>query len=494
MNENAGSTASLIIIQNATMETRVQRLDAEVKNIWILGRSGSDIPIDDPLVSQQHGCFRYRNGEWTYEDLLSTNGTFINGRHMIHETSEIPLTDGLVLAVDAAFCSGASKKMGSVMIFCEEDCSDQVWKAIPFPQEGELLAGRDPECGLCIKNPLISRRHGVFYRENGVPCYRDLHSMNGTLLSDAVLKGPTYLREKDVLMLGHTKILYQNDMLVTLMPGSGSHLVIRGLTKTVADSEHRGAKKTILRDVNLRVGSSELVAVLGTSGAGKTTFLNCVNGYEKATSGSVLLNGVDLYSNKKLLRTQVGYVPQEDLLRGGLSVWSTLDYIARLRLLKDVTKNERREVIGEALDMLGLEPELQSSRISKLSGGQRKRVSIASELISDPPLLFLDEPTSGLDPETETNLILQLRELAHQRHKTLIVITHTLKNIQRFDKILFLGPGGRACFYGTPAEGLNWFQVDDLIEAYPKVRTRTDDYAQRYNHYFYKRTEGPRPL
>lgn len=219
-----------------------------------------------------------------------------------------------------------------------------------------------------------------------------------------------------------------------------------------------------------------------------------MNGYEKATSGSVLLNGVDLYSNKKLLRTQVGYVPQEDLLRGGLSVWSTLDYIARLRLLKDVTKNERREVIGEALDMLGLEPELQSSRISKLSGGQRKRVSIASELISDPPLLFLDEPTSGLDPETETNLILQLRELAHQRHKTLIVITHTLKNIQRFDKILFLGPGGRACFYGTPAEGLNWFQVDDLIEAYPKVRTRTDDYAQRYNHYFYKRTEGPRPL
>lgn len=118
--------------------------------------------------------------------------------------------------------------------------------------------------------------------------------------------------------------------------------------------------------------------------------------------------------------------------------------ISHAFVFKDVTKNERREVIGEALDMLGPNPVLQSSRISKLSGGQRKRVSIASELISDPPLLFLDEPTSGLDPETETNLILQLRELAHQRHKTLIVITHTLKNIQRFDKILPVPEAGHA--------------------------------------------------
>ena len=234
----------------------------------------------------------------------------------------------------------------------------------------------------------------------------------------------------------------------------------------------------ILNHVNAEFASSELVAILGTSGAGKSTFVNCVIGYEKATSGTVELNGQDF--SKSTEKSLIGYVPQMDLIRPNLTVKKTLEYVAKLRLNSDVTQAERENNIQKCLKMLDIAPVKWQSRIRELSGGERKRVSIASELIPNPKLLFLDEPTSGLDPKTEKLLVLAMKKLAHENSKTLIVITHTLKNIGQFDKVLFMGPGGRACFYGTPESALDFFGVDDLVDAYDKVEKNVEIYARRY--------------
>lgn len=347
--------------------------------------------------------------------------------------------------------------------------------------KNSIYIGRDPkQCDIIIDTITVSRKHGEFFKDDNRIAYRDLHSKNSTLINKMSISGTCRLKEKDVISIGRATMIYTNGMLLYLKSISGGHLSISHLTKEVMDYERVGKRKTILNDVSVDIQSAELVAVLGTSGAGKSTFLNCINGYEEATTGQVLINNVDMYRNKRQVRKQIGYVPQDDLLRDGLSVYSTLDYIAKLRLPKDVNKAERRRIIDQSLKMLSIEKELWKSKIRKLSGGQRKRVSIASEIISDPLLLFLDEPTSGLDPETETNLIKQLRHLAHAGQKTLIVITHTLKNIMLFDKILFLGPGGKLCYFGSSNSILSEFKVDDIIDVYPLIRKNPDDYAQRY--------------
>lgn len=476
------NSASLLIFNHKTLDVKTKLLN---KSIMRLGRKGAsdknDIFVDSEITSSEHGVFYRRQDGWYYKDNYSTNGTFLDGRHIQNDPNMFKLNDGTVLKIDSA---NNDEDINSItMIFCDGDFSNQEWANFPLNDfcKSKIYIGRDPEeCEFLLESPQISKKHGMFYRKDDDLYYQDLHSTNGTLINGRPMKGSHKLVDKDILVIGNLKMVYTNGLIFYLKPTSGTNLNIRNLTKVVSDSEHIGKKKTILNNINLDVAASELVAVLGTSGAGKSTFLNCVNGYEDATSGSVLINNVDLYKNKKLLKKQIGYVPQEDLLRDGLSVQSTLDYIARLRLPKDTKRRERKRIIDDVLNTLGIEANLKKSKIQKLSGGQRKRISIAMELISNPPIIFLDEPTSGLDPETESMLIEQLRKLAHSSKKTLLVITHTLKNINLFDKVLFLGPGGKACYYGAPNMALRTFGVNDFVDIYPDVRERTDYYAQKY--------------
>ena len=135
--------------------------------------------------------------------------------------------------------------------------------------------------------------------------------------------------------------------------------------------------------------------------------------------------------------------------------------------------------VDEVLKAMALEKQ-RDTMIKKLSGGQRKRASIAVELISDPSLFFLDEPTSGLDPEAETNLMKQLQMLAAQRGKTIVVITHTLQNIHLFDKVIFMAPGGKLCYYGSPENAKKFFGVDNLADAYEKISQDVDGYVNRF--------------
>lgn len=474
---------SLIILIQGRIST--ERL---VKDKNVIGRVSNmpdvDVMLDSPVMSRIHGTI-FKNGEqYYYVDAGSTNGTFVDGNYYQGNGAAAPLSEGSVIEVRSH-----NDQFGVLMIFSMFDYSRQKWN-VRYLEDGvtnQVFVGRAAGQGdICIPSVQISRQHGVFVRIDGSWVYQDLNSKNGTFINRAVVKGPVVLNEKDIIQIVNIKIIYTRGMLIYNLPNSGCELRIDDISKVVkcpkTDPSYKqnNHMKCILDRVSVTIEPSEFVAVLGGSGAGKTTFLNCINGYEEATSGAVYMDGINLYTHKDQLKKQIGYVPQEDLLRNGISVRQTLRYIAKMRLPKDIDKAEREQRIDQTFHMLGLDAKCQASDVKKVSGGQRKRVSIASELVSDPPILFLDEPTSGLDPETETNLIGSLRNLAHVHEKTVIVITHTLKNIDMFDKILFFAPGGKLCFAGSPEEAYDLFNVTDMTDVYKIIREHTNEYDQYY--------------
>ena len=248
---------------------------------------------------------------------------------------------------------------------------------------------------------------------------------------------------------------------------------------TVDIHDQTFGNRTIIKDISFEADTNDFLLILGGSGAGKTTFVNCINGYEPATSGQVLFDGLELRQHYGVLKNRIGNVPQKDELYDYLTVYRFIMFAARLRLSTDIGREERRERVQKVIDIMGL-TEHQNKLIKKLSGGQKKRVSIAMELVSDPDIFFLDEPTSGLDPETETSLMKQLKNLSQNIGKTILVITHTLQNIHLFDNIIFLAPGGRLCFYGSPAEALDFFGIKAIPEAYEKVKNNANYFVDKY--------------
>jgi ABC-type multidrug transport system ATPase subunit len=197
------------------------------------------------------------------------------------------------------------------------------------------------------------------------------------------------------------------------------------------------------------------MAVIGPSGAGKSTLLNALTGMRPADSGTVLYDNRDLYAHYAELRHRIGLVPQKDIVHLQLTARSALGYASELRFASDVGKTERDSRVTEVITELGLARHAEK-KAENLSGGQLKRVSVAMELLTKPSLLFLDEPTSGLDPGMDKSVMEQMRDLAHDG-RTVIVVTHSMENLDTCDRLLVLAPGGRISYYGPPDEGLAYF-------------------------------------
>jgi ABC-type multidrug transport system ATPase subunit len=236
----------------------------------------------------------------------------------------------------------------------------------------------------------------------------------------------------------------------------------------------------LLHEISLSFRPNELVAIVGGSGAGKTTLLEALAGVRPADRGRVFLDGTDLYEDPDFFRSTVGYVPQEDIIHLDLPLERTLRYSARLRLDPSTSRAEIDRAVSDVMSTLDL-TERSKVRVAALSGGQRKRASIAVELLTNPGVFFLDEPTSGLDPDTSASLLDVLRGLAHSG-TTVVFTTHSVQDLSSCDRIVFLARGGYLVFVGTVNDALSNFQVDTIEEIYGRLRPdgAPEEWASRF--------------
>lgn len=264
-----------------------------------------------------------------------------------------------------------------------------------------------------------------------------------------------------------------------------------GLTINLTDRTvtEMGRRSYLLRDIHMSIPVGHMVLLLGGSGAGKTTFLNAVTGYEKANA-HIILGGRDLYNNYDSMKYELGFVPQQDLMRQSDTVYMTLCDAATLRLPKSISNKEKKELIASVMEKLGL-TSVKHSQVVKLSGGQRKRLSIALELICDPMLFILDEPDSGLDGVVARNLFETLRKIADEG-KIVIVITHTPDRvIDLFDDVMVLAKDatrtGRLAYYGPIKDAYTFFGKQSMEEILLSINQkdeggegRADEFVEKY--------------
>ncbi|MFB8076772.1 FHA domain-containing protein [Streptomyces sp. NPDC056013] len=343
----------------------------------------------------------------------------------------------------------------------------------PLPAHS-IRIGRSPDNDVVVPDLVVSRHHAELRAHpDGTYWIHDLGSHNGTYLNGAPV-ADARVTPDDIVGVGHCAFCLIGGQLVEFTDTGEVSLDVQSLAVTV---DH--GRKTLLDEVSFPVGEKCLLGVVGPSGAGKSTLLGALTGQRPADRGTVLYDGRDLYRDYAELRQRIGLVPQDDILHLQLSVRRALGYAAELRFPEDTDPDERRARVDEVIQELGLVERAQQP-IHSLSGGQRKRVSVALELLTKPSLLFLDEPTSGLDPGMDRSVMHMLRGLADDG-RTVVVVTHSVLSLDVCDRLLVLAPGGRVAYYGPPADSLGFFGFDEWPEAFEAFENDRDrDWAGLY--------------
>jgi len=436
------------------------------KNCITFGREGNnDINFKSPLVSRvHHGHFLLQNGMIIVEDAESRNGLTINGM----ETSRAVLGEGDMLRID----DGIQSIKEGVLILLNSEGGQSPWHAFEGMHQATIRIGRAYENDIALSHVGVSKEHALIRREGDRYYIQDRNSTNGVFVNGRRIVGSQQLEEKDIIVITNTKLIFTFSGIYYSSNKNGLSIDACNIVKTV---KNKGRKFNICNDVSLSIKPGELVAIIGGSGAGKTTFMNAISGYNKPTAGQVFINGDNLYDSYESLKNIIGYVPQQDIVYDNLTLFAMLNYAAKLRLPDDTTKQEREARVHTVIGMVELVGK-ESTMIRQLSGGQKKRASIAVELLSDPNLFFLDEPASGLDPGTERNLMQTLKRMTEDG-KTIILVTHSTLNLQNCDKIIFMGKGGNLCYFGNMKDAEQFFSVDTLVDVYNMITE--DPYAWR---------------
>ncbi|WP_307667036.1 FHA domain-containing protein [Streptomyces sp. V2I9] len=339
-----------------------------------------------------------------------------------------------------------------------------------------MRIGRALENELVVSDLQVSRHHAEFRATpDGRFEIRDLGSHNGTYVNGQPLhkSGSALIGPHDIVGVGHSTFRLVGDRLEEFVDTGEVSFSARHLTVTVDGG------KQILKDVSFGVPEKSLIAVIGPSGSGKSTLLKALTGYRPADQGDVLYDNRNLYKQFAELRQRIGLVPQDDILHKELTVSKALKYAAKLRFPADTTEAERQARITEVLAELKLDIH-KDKRITSLSGGQRKRVSVALELLTKPSLIFLDEPTSGLDPGMDRDVMQLLRGLADDG-RTVLVVTHSVAELAICDKLLVMAPGGSVAYFGPPEEALNFFGYTSWADVFSAFENYRDyDWAGRW--------------
>ncbi|MCK9904719.1 ATP-binding cassette domain-containing protein [Frankia sp. Cpl3] len=428
----------------------------------VVGRAyDTDIVIRDVRVSRRHLVLEPVADGWHVRD-VSTNGLWQAGYRMGDTTT--------VRRAEVRFRLGAAD--GPELVLAPSPVEMDV-ETVPGTaaahtcqrlhpvRTGTTRLGRARGNDIWVSDLLASRYHAeLSVGPAGIEIV-DLDSANGTFVNGQRVKR-VWVTQRDVIAIGHHLYQLEGDSLVEYVDSGDVAFEAQGV------SVFAGTKQ-LMHDVTFRLPGRSLLGVVGPSGAGKSTLLHALTGFRPADVGTVKYAGQDLYAEYDDLRRRIGYVPQADPLHAQLTVREALRYGAELRFPADTTAQERRSRVEEVIGELGLTAHANTP-VGRLSGGQRKRTSVALELLTRPSLLFLDEPTSGLDPANDQSVMETLRNLAEgggagsadEGGRTVIVVTHSVLFLDLCDYILVLAPGGYVAYFG-PADGaLRFFGKDDF--------------------------------
>jgi ABC-type multidrug transport system ATPase subunit/pSer/pThr/pTyr-binding forkhead associated (FHA) protein len=455
----ASGVPSLEISSNVHREKQVYPLNKAVISI---GRDPSnDIVINEPIVSGFHAQIVF-DGNQPY--ILhphpargrTLNGLLYRGQHIRGDQQfRKPLERGDIFRI--------GDEHGTLVTLAYNDGSGAAQEILPeirpIPLGAPVITiGRLPDNMLVLNHPQVSGHHARLERlPNGGYRIIDLGSTNHVYVNAQRVTNRVLVPGNEI-RIGPFRLTYTGN---ELTQHDESHSIrIDALHLKKFGTHHA----LLLDDISLVIPPRKFVAVVGGSGAGKSTLMDALNGLRPAQEGLVLYNGQDYYKHLAAFSTQLGYVPQDDIVHRDLTVERVLYYAAKLRLPEDFTHEQIQQRIEEVLDDVEM-THRRKLLVSKLSGGQRKRVSIAMELLANPSVFFLDEPTSGLDPGLDRKMMLLLRRLADKGH-TIILVTHATNNINVCDYICFLAPGGHLAYFGPPEEAKVFFGRTDFAEIY----------------------------
>ena len=449
---------SLEVTDNTTGARQVYPL---VQERITIGRDpGNDIVIDAESVSARHLQIVREGEQWVLLSAQSVqshtlNGLLYRGQTIYgNEAFRKPLTRGDLFRIGDVH--------GNLVTLTFKDGSGG-------PQETPariqpirlgttaLTIGRVQDNDVVLNYPQVSVYHARLLREGESHRLTDLESTNHTYVNGLRVTSQL-LHARDEIRIGPFRFIYIETELTQFDESEGVRIDALHLKKV-------GSNQTVLlQDISLSIPARSFVALVGGSGAGKTTLLDALSGFRPAQQGSVFYNGRDYYHNLAAFSSQIGYVPQDDIVHRDLTVERVLYYAAKLRLPHDFTEAHIEQRIADVLDDVEMKHRRQLL-VSQLSGGQRKRVSIALELLAKPSIFFLDEPTSGLDPGLDRKMMILLRRLADRGH-TILLVTHATNNINVCDTVCFLAPGGNLAYFGPPEEAKAFFKQPDFAEIY----------------------------
>jgi ABC transport system ATP-binding/permease protein len=512
--------ATIEVVSTSTGQLR--RIEVS-KDVTRLGRDPEmDVAIEASaaVVSRRHAEIRRRDGQFVLHDLGSFNGTLINDQRI---TTPTPLYDGDRIqlgmggpilrftdpahpapaglshagqravvasgaqapAVPVAPISGPLAEVAGMHTMVVKSGSGAL--QAPAPQTGGaqpqllmqrpfdkpmLSIGRAPDNDIHLDGLQISNHHARLHNSGGQILIEDTGSTNGVYVNGERIPGRRSVMNRDIVQIGPFVLQADPQRGVAVFDTrSKTRIDVIDITKEVQNRSGSGKIK-LLDDVDLTIQPNEFVGLLGPSGAGKSTLMDALNGMRPATAGHVLINNLDLYQHLDSIKQSIGYVPQDDIIHRELTVYRTLYYVARLRLSRDVSTAEIDQIVGEVMDVTGL-AERRDVPVGQLSGGQRKRVSIAVELITKPSVIFLDEPTSGLDPATEEKIMKLFRQIA-ESGRTVILTTHAMENVKLFDKIVIM-MRGKLVWYGPPKEALAHVKAESFKDLYDKLEAPIEE-------------------
>src|SRR5262245_34689686 len=447
----------------------------------------NDVVLDYPVVSPYHARITVAGGQARIEDLDSAHGTALG-------SPERKITRARLATEDVIYFGWFRLPAAQLLAKGTEQ------RPKPCPtvtlRGAAMTFGQDPSCEQVLRHPTVAQWHARLTRHRDGLVLEDLASAHGTFVNGQRVHGAARVRPGDIIGLGALVFrLADGGRPQAASPGQAT-VRARGVTVEVHG-------RRLLDKVSLTALPGELVGIMGPSGAGKTTLLMALNGYTRPAAGEVLLNGKDLYRHYRACAPHLGYVPQDDIIHRDLTVGQALYYSGRLRL-PHLTPSEVRERVREVVRQLRLEGTedvvIGSPENRGISGGQRKRVNLAMELLTDPLVLFLDEPTTGLSSEEALTVMRLLRDLADSG-KTVIVTIHqpSLEGFRLLDNLAVVARDagtivpGRLVYYG-PAypDAVHFFNPDGPpgrrpgSEALPEdvlrglSLRRTPEWADRY--------------